>query len=113
MTNCIFCKIIAGEIPAKKLYEDENMLIIQDIGPQAKRHYLMIPKEHYASVLELNPTRAETLGKCLNKIKELSDTLGLKNGVRLVLNQGADACQSVFHLHIHVLGGQKLSGKMG
>jgi histidine triad (HIT) family protein len=113
MTNCIFCKIIAGEIPSKKLYEDENMVVIQDVSPQAKRHYLLIPKEHYPSVLELNSARADILGKCLNKVKELSDMLGLKNGVRLVLNQGADACQSVFHLHMHILGGQKLSEKMG
>lgn len=112
MQNCIFCKIIAGEIPAQKLYEDEEMIIIADIHPQAAKHYLLIPKSHYADINEMSEENAASLGRCLRKLATLTDTLGLANGFRLVSNKGADACQSVAHLHIHILGGEQLSDKM-
>ncbi|NLZ25756.1 MAG: histidine triad nucleotide-binding protein [Clostridiales bacterium] len=110
--DCIFCKIIKGEIPAQKAYEDENMIIIHDISPQAKLHYLLIPKEHYANIIEMTEEQAVTLGKCLKKLSTLVDELGLSGGFRLVSNKGAHACQSVEHLHIHIIGGEQLSGKM-
>lgn len=112
MENCIFCKIIKGDIPSAKVFEDENMIIIKDISPQAAVHYLLIPKEHYANIIEMTDAQAQTLAKCLKKLSALTDELGLKNGFRIVSNKGADACQSVEHLHIHVLGGEKLSEKM-
>lgn len=110
--DCIFCKIINGEIPSNKVYEDENMVIIRDIAPQAKEHYLLLPKEHYANIIEMTEEQAVTLGKCIKKLSTLVDELGLQNGFRLVSNKGEDGCQSVNHLHIHILGGEKLSEKM-
>lgn len=113
MDNCIFCKIIRGEIPSKKVYEDADMLIIEDIHPQAKLHYLLIPKKHYADIIEMPDKEAAILGKCFKTLASLTDKLGLQNGFRIISNKGADGCQSVGHLHIHVLGGQKLSERMG
>lgn len=110
--DCIFCKIASGEIPSTKMYEDENMVIIKDIEPQAKLHYLLIPKEHYANIIEMSDSQAATLGKCIKKLSTLVDELGLQNGFRLVSNKGEDGCQSVGHLHIHILGGERLSEKM-
>lgn len=110
--NCIFCKIVAGEIPSKKFYEDDDMIIIADLNPQASKHYLMIPKNHYADVTEMTEEDAITLGKCLKKVGSLADELGLKDGFRLVSNKGENGCQSVKHLHVHILGGEKLADKM-
>lgn len=108
MENCVFCKIIAGEIPSAKVYEDGEMLIFRDISPIAKIHLLCVPKEHFASLGELNPAREELLGRMLAKIASLRDGLGLKDGYRLVVNQGENAGQTVPHLHIHILGGEPL-----
>lgn len=110
--DCIFCKIINGEIPSDIVYEDDDMVIINDISPQADKHYLLIPKEHYANLSELNASRAAILSRCLLQVKELSESLGLGDGYRLVSNCGELAGQTVFHLHIHLLGGQKLSERM-
>ena len=113
MKDCIFCKIINGDIPSSKVYEDENMIIINDINPQAAKHYLLIPKEHYANIVEMSDNQAQTLAKCLKTLSGLIDTLGLSDGFRIVSNKGYNGCQSVNHLHIHVLGGEKLTEKMG
>lgn len=110
--DCIFCKIANGEIPSTKMYEDENMVIIKDIEPQATIHYLLIPKEHYANIIEMTDEQAVTLAKCIKKLSTLVDELGLTDGFRLVSNKGENGCQSVEHLHIHILGGEKLSEKM-
>ena len=110
--NCIFCKIAKGEIPAKKAYEDENMVIIHDLSPQAPVHLLLIPKDHYASICEMTDEQALTLAKCVKKLSTLVDELGLKDGFRLVSTKGENGCQSVQHLHIHVLGGKHLDDKM-
>lgn len=110
--DCIFCKIINGEIPSTKVYEDEMMIIINDIAPQATKHYLAIPKQHFANIVEMNDEQATIVGKMLKKIGELADRLGLKDGFRIVSNKGENGCQSVGHLHIHILGGEKLSEKM-
>lgn len=112
MENCIFCKIIKGEIPSAKIYEDEDMLIIKDVNPQAKIHYLLLPKEHYANIVEMSDAQAQTLARCIKKLSNMVDQLGLQNGFRLVSNKGKDACQSVEHLHIHILGGESLSDSM-
>lgn len=113
MTDCIFCKIANGEIPSKKFYEDDKFVIIADIAPQAKLHYLAIPKTHYADIVETAQKEPELLSHIFSKISELVETLGLQNGFRLITNRGEDGCQSVKHLHIHLLGGEKLAEKMG
>jgi histidine triad (HIT) family protein len=112
MDNCIFCKIVKGDIPSAKVYEDEDMIIIKDLNPQAPVHLLLIPKEHYANIVEMSDAQAQSLAKCLKKLSTLTDKLGLQNGFRLVSNKGEDGCQSVGHLHIHILGGRKLSDTM-
>ena len=109
MENCIFCKIIAGEIPSSKVYEDDEILIFKDINPIARIHLLCVPKEHYATVAELNAERTAVLGRALEKIARLAPAFGLENGFRLVMNQGESAGQTVPHLHIHILGGEPLS----
>ena len=108
MNDCLFCKIIAGEIPATKVYEDDDMLIFKDIDPKAKNHHLCIPKSHFKLLAEMTDEQAELVKKCLKKIPTLVKELGLENGYRLVINQGEDAGQTVFHLHIHILSGQKM-----
>ncbi len=110
--DCIFCKIIKGEIPSTKVYEDDKMIIINDIAPQATKHYLAIPKVHFANIVEMTDSQAQVVGKMLKKIGELADSLGLEDGFRIVSNKGENGCQSVGHLHIHILGGEKLSEKM-
>ncbi len=112
MKDCIFCKIIRGEIPSTKLYEDEDMIIIKDISPQAKIHLLLIPKEHYANIIKMSDEQAATLAKCLKTLSSLTEQLGLSQGFRLVSNKGDHGCQSVEHLHIHILGGEQLSPSM-
>ena len=108
MKDCVFCKIIAGEIPSDKLNEDDRMIVIRDIEPKAKRHFLLIPKKHFKLLSEMTEADADDFGACLKMIPELSDLLGLEGGYRLVINQGDDAGQTVFHLHIHILTGQKM-----
>ena len=112
MQDCIFCKIANGEIPATKLYEDDDMVIIKDLNPQAPVHLLLIPKEHYANIIEMTDAQAQTLAGCVKKLSAITDKLGLDNGFRLVSNKGEDGCQSVGHLHVHILGGKKLDDRM-
>lgn len=112
MENCVFCKIIAGEIPSGKVYEDEDMLAFRDINPQAKVHVLVVPKSHFATLAEMNAAQAELVKKCFVKIPKIAESLGLSGGYRLIVNQGEDAGQTVHHLHIHILGGQSMGEKM-
>ena len=108
MNDCLFCKIIAGEIPSTKMYEDDDMLIIKDIDPKAVNHYLCLPKTHFKLLVEMTDEQSEILRRCFKKIPTLEKILHLENGYRLVINQGDDAGQTVFHLHIHILSGQKM-----
>ena len=108
MNNCIFCKIIAGQIPSAKLYEDDEMIIIKDIEPKAKVHCLCIPKEHFALLEDMDESRALIVKRALQKIPTLKTALGVEDGFRLVVNQGENAGQTVHHLHIHILGGEPL-----
>jgi histidine triad (HIT) family protein len=110
--NCIFCKIVKGEIPSTKLFEDEDMISIKELNPQAPVHLLLIPKQHYANIVEMTDAQSLTLGKCLKTLSGLVDTLGLSGGFRIVSNKGSDACQSVEHLHIHIMGGAQLADRM-
>lgn len=108
MKDCIFCSIIEGTIPSERYYEDEDMIVIKDIEPKAKLHYLCIPKVHYPLLSELDDEKAETLKRIMKKLPTLSEKLGLLGGYRIIINQGDDAGQTVHHLHIHLLGGEKL-----
>ena len=110
--NCIFCKIIAGEIPSDKVYEDEDILAFRDVAPQAPTHVLVVPKSHFATLAEMDASQAELLKKCFVKIPSIAESLGLGNGYRLIVNQGKDAGQTVFHLHIHILGGRDMGEKL-
>ena len=108
MEDCLFCKFINGEIPVNKLYEDENMIIIRDIAPMAKNHYLLIIKSHFKYLAEMTENDSEMLRKCLKKLPSLKEELALEDGYRLVINQGDDTGQTVPHLHVHILCGQKM-----
>lgn len=110
---CLFCKIIAGEIPSAKVYEDENMLAFRDIHPQAPVHVLVIPKKHIGSMDEVNASNSAAVAAIFEKIPEIARLAGVTNGYRLISNCGEDACQSVHHLHFHILGGKKLTEEMG
>ena len=106
--DCVFCKIAKGEIPSEKVYEDDDVMIIKDIDPKADKHYLMIPHNHYKLISEMSDGDAAALMRGIRKLPELADRLGVAGGYRLVINQGDDAGQTVFHLHVHILGGQTL-----
>lgn len=108
MENCIFCKIVAGEIPSPRLYEDEKMIVIKDIEPKAKLHYLCIPKTHFALLNEMDEEKADIVKHCFKTIPTLEEKLGLSEGYRVIVNQGENGGQTVRHLHIHLLGGEKL-----
>ena len=110
--NCLFCKIIAGDIPSKKAYEDDKILAFYDIAPQAPVHILVIPKAHIACVDEVNEANADVVAYIFTKIPAIAKAAGIVNGYRVVSNCGADACQSVHHLHFHILGGAQLAGEM-
>ena len=114
MSDCLFCKIAAGEIPSKKAYEDDEVLAFYDIAPQAPVHVLVIPKKHVSDVYAAQGESDAFLAKLLRTAAKVAGELGLaEDGFRLVTNCGADAQQSVRHLHVHILGGRPLEGKMG
>ena len=109
MENCLFCKIIAGEIPSKKVYEDENVYAFHDINPNAPVHVLVIPKTHIASLQEVGEENLSAVAAVLKAIPVIAEQLGLaENGYRVITNCGEDGGQSVKHLHFHILGGKKL-----
>ena len=111
--DCIFCAIIRGEIPSKKLYEDEAVYAFADINPQAPIHALVVPKKHIPSADAISEDNAEEVGKIFCAIPKIAASLGLTNGYRVITNVGEDGCQSVKHLHFHLLGGAKLPENMG
>lgn len=106
--DCIFCKIISGEIPSNKVFEDENVIAFYDINPEAKIHVLVLPKEHIKSVNEITEENSGIIAYIFEKIPEIAALAGITNGYRVITNSGSDACQSVQHIHFHILGGQKL-----
>lgn len=108
MEDCIFCKIIKGELPSTKLYEDDDFIIIKDINPQAKVHLIAIPTKHVPYIEMMTEEGTAFLGKIMGKISHMQEELGVTNGYRLLINQGEDAGQTVAHVHIHILGGEKL-----
>lgn len=108
MQDCIFCKIIKGELPSHIVYEDNDFVIFENIAPSSKYHYLAVPRVHYGLLADAPQSQANVLGKMLLTIPSLSDILHLENGYRLIVNQGADSGQEIHHLHIHILSGQKM-----
>ena len=112
MENCLFCKIVAGEIPSNKVYEDELALAFRDIAPQAPTHILVIPKAHIGSVAEITPENSGIVAHIFQVIAKVAEAEGLQNGYRVVSNCGDDAGQTVHHLHFHILGGKKLALEM-
>lgn len=105
--HCIFCKIVAGQIPAKKAYEDEELLVFHDIHPWAPVHLLIIPKQHIASMAEVDDSHAAMLGRMMALSSRLMRELGVDNGYRHIINTGPDGRQEVMHLHLHVMGGPR------
>ena len=112
MSDCLFCKIAAGEIPSTCLKDDENVFAFRDINPQAPTHFLVIPKEHISSVADVNALNSAAVAKCFEAIAELAKSEGLENGYRVISNCGRDGAQSVEHLHVHLLGGTALTERM-
>ena len=108
MADCLFCRIVKGEIPSKKVYEDERTYVFEDINPQAPTHLLIIPKKHVIGLKEASAEDAELLGYCQLVAAKLARERGIEDGYRTVYNVGAKAGQSVFHLHLHLLGGRAL-----
>ena len=112
MADCLFCKIIAGEIPSAKVYEDEFCYAFRDINPQAPVHVLVVPKAHVADVAEAAQLSDEILAAVIRAIGKIAAQEKLENGFRVVTNCGKDACQSVSHLHFHILGGRQMTEQM-
>ena len=114
MAECIFCRIAAGEIPAEVVHRDEDIIAIRDIGPQAPKHILIIPKSHIPSLAQVSQEQRELMGRAILLAVELARGEGVaQSGYRLVINSGPDGGQVVPHLHLHLLGGRTLSAKMG
>ena len=107
--DCLFCKIVAGEIPSAKVYEDDRILAFKDIAPAAPVHVLFIPKQHLAGVRDIIADNADVVGHIFSVIPQVAKELGITD-YRVVSNNGPDACQSVQHLHFHLLGGTQMGG---
>jgi len=112
MSNCIFCKIARGEIPSKKIYEDEEIFVFHDINPIAPVHFMIVPKLHIASLMDVEPGHRMLLGHMLAKANELARSQGLTEGFRTIINTGRIGQQEVYHLHAHILGGPEPLGSM-
>jgi histidine triad (HIT) family protein len=111
--DCLFCKLIAGQIPSKKVYEDDKVFAFEDINPQAPTHVLIIPKQHIEGLNKASAEDAEILGYMQLTAAKLGRERGIESGYRTVLNVGPGAGQSVFHIHLHLLGGRNLSWPPG
>ena len=113
MKDCLFCKIVAKEIPSEKVYEDELVYAFKDVSPQAPVHFLIVPKKHISSIDELEESDKELVGHIMLLVKKLTGELGLTNGYRVVINCKEDGGQTVEHLHFHILGGRSLNWPPG
>ncbi len=111
--DCIFCAIIKGEIPSKKVFEDDSCYAFLDINPQAPVHCLVVPKAHVSSANEINEENSDLVAHIFTVIPKIAKELGLTGGYRVITNVGEDGCQSVKHIHFHILGGKKLTENMG
>jgi len=108
MTDCLFCRIVAQEIPSRNVYEDDSTYAFEDLDPQAPTHVLVVPKKHLPGLKEATSGDAEMVGRCHLAAAEIARQRGIENGYRTVLNVGPGAGQSVFHLHVHLIGGRQL-----
>lgn len=113
MADCIFCKIVDGEIPTNKLYEDDQILAFSDMSPQAPVHFLVVPKKHIQSLDQATGEGQDLLGHILLKIPQIAKEQGIENGYRVVINTGEEGGQTVEHLHFHILGGRTLEWPPG
>jgi histidine triad (HIT) family protein len=113
MSDCIFCKIVAGEIPSKQVHEDDDVFAFHDLNPQAPVHVLVVPRKHISSLNEAGGEDGALLGRILLSVRELAERLGVGQGYRVVNNCGASAGQSVFHIHFHLLGGRAMGWPPG
>lgn len=113
MSDCLFCKIIAGDIPTETMYEDDDVFAFRDISPQAPTHFLVIPKKHIHDLDALETADDGLVGKIIRVGAKLAEREGLEHGCRVIFNNGPDAGQVVFHIHLHVLGGRKLNWPPG
>jgi histidine triad (HIT) family protein len=113
MADCLFCRILSGEIPSKKVYEDEHVYGFEDVNPQAPTHVLIIPKKHVAGLKEATAAEAELIGQCHLAAAKIARDRNIEDGYRTVLNVGPGSGQSVFHMHVHLVGGRKLSWPPG
>ena len=111
--SCIFCKIIAGDIPSTKVYEDDKVYAFRDINPQAPVHVLVVPKAHIESADAIDTSTSGSVAAVFEAIPKVASACGLANGYRVITNVGEDGCQTVKHIHFHVLGGEKLPENMG
>jgi histidine triad (HIT) family protein len=111
--SCLFCRILSGEVPSRKVYEDEYVFAFEDIDPKAPTHVLVVPKKHFAGLKEAQADDAEVIGRCHLAAAEIARQRNIENGYRTVLNVGPGAGQSVFHLHVHLLGGRSLGWPPG
>ncbi|MBR2010558.1 MAG: histidine triad nucleotide-binding protein [Clostridia bacterium] len=111
--DCLFCKIIAGEIPSAKVFENDSVYAFRDINPQAPVHVLVVPKVHITSADAICAENSVHVAKIFEAIPQIAKSEGLTNGYRVITNCGEDACQTVKHLHFHILGGKQLQGEMG
>jgi len=108
MNDCIFCKIVAGEIPSQKVYEDDKVFAFKDISPKAPVHILVVPKEHIVSTADVDGANSHLVASCFEAISKIAKSEGLEDGFRIISNSGENGGQTVFHLHFHVLGGKHL-----
>ena len=110
MSDCLFCKIAAGEIPSETVYEDEHLVVFRDINPKAEVHLLVIPRQHIASLDEVTPEQDALIAHMLRVLPQLAHAQGLTEGFRTIINTGKGGGQIIFHLHMHLLGGKDLPG---
>lgn len=110
--DCLFCKIIDGEIPSTKVYEDEYVLAFNDINPMAPVHVVVVPKTHICCANKINSENSAYIARIFEAIPKIAEICGLENGYRIINNCGPDADQTVLHIHFHILGGKKLSSKL-
>ena len=113
MSDCLFCKIVAGDIPADKLYEDDDVFAFRDISPQAPTHFLVIPKKHLSDLSAVDEDHEKLIGKLVRIGAKLAAQEGLDGGYRVIFNNGPDGGQIVYHIHMHILGGRQLRGPLG
>ena len=110
MSDCLFCKIAAGEIPSDTVYEDDQCIVFKDLYPKAQVHLLVVPREHVASLKEMDTSRDALMAHMMRLLPKLAEEQGLDTGFRTIINTGPGGGQEIFHLHIHLMGGGKLPG---